>query len=50
LHCHLGSILLSRRQLSREHFAGGLPRERANEHSQRFVTMIARRASSCSAS
>jgi hypothetical protein len=50
LHCHLGSILSSRRQLSREHFASGLPSERANEHSQRFVAMIARRRSSRSSS
>ena len=50
LHCHLGSLLSSRRQLSREHLASSLPSECANEHSQRLVRMIARRASSCSAS
>jgi hypothetical protein len=44
------SILLSHRQFSREHFAGSLSGKRANEHSQRFIAMIARRASSCSAS
>jgi hypothetical protein len=34
----------------REHLAGSLPGERANEHSQRFIATIARRASLCSAS
>jgi hypothetical protein len=42
LHCHLRSIEPLRRQFAREQLACGLPRERANERSQRFVTTIAR--------
>jgi hypothetical protein len=50
LHPHLGSILPLRRQLAREELACSLSGEHANERSQRFVTMIARRASSYCAS
>jgi hypothetical protein len=42
LDCDLRSILSLHRQLAREQLACGLPRERANERLQRFVTTIAR--------
>jgi len=42
--------LTLRRNLPLEPFACGLTSEDANEHAQRLVAMIARRASSCCAS
>jgi hypothetical protein len=38
-------ILLLRRQLAREQLACGLPSERANERSERFIATISRRMS-----
>jgi hypothetical protein len=46
LHRSLESIALLHRHLACEHFPRSLPRECANEHSQRFFAMIARRTPS----
>jgi hypothetical protein len=50
LQCHLRSILSSRRQFAREELACGMPSERANERSKRFIATFAQRRSSRSAS
>ena len=43
LHCDLRPILSLRHQLPREQLACGLPCERANERSERFIATISRR-------
>jgi hypothetical protein len=43
LHCHLRPIFSLRHQLAREQLACGLPSERANERSKRFIATISRR-------
>jgi hypothetical protein len=43
LHCHLRPIFSLRHQLAREQLACGLPSERANERSERFIATISRR-------
>jgi hypothetical protein len=50
LHCHLRSTLPFPCQLPRECLASRLPSERANEHAERLIAMIARRTAWRSAS
>ena len=47
LHCHLRPIFSLRHQLAREQLACGLPSERANERSKRFIATISRRIEAC---
>jgi hypothetical protein len=50
MQCHLGLCLAVRCYLTLESFTRGLASEDADQHAQRFVTVIAQRALTCCAS